>query len=457
MKKYLQALIVLAVGISLFVAACQPAVQPTTVETTAPAATEAQAPTTAAQHEPVTLHFLKIQDDLEAKAFAEMVDAWHKVDGGKWAYVTIVYDTKPFADLFPSIEKAVATDSQIDIVQADGPDVKHFAYNGVLKDLTADFTADEMKTWDAQSISEGSIGAKFYAPPEVQSCQLMWYSVDMLQKAGIDVSTTTAWTYGDTGTALANWQKLTVDSNGDGTPEVFGLENSGPWDYFMRIPSRSNGEKGDATYTGIGADGITFTGYFDSDAAIEAYKFQQEMVTKYKVMSATNTANQMLSGLAATAIYQDMIMGTQKDQFPDFKMGAIEPPYFKTELCQTGSWHYGIAANTKYYDEALAFVKFASSDEGASYIWKYKSQIPANIGLLNTLPDFTSDPARELMKKVMLADGVNRIETPSYTEYNSLFTEFFNSLVAGDDAANLAHEYAGLMDQAAAKYAGWNK
>lgn len=455
MKKYLQALFVLAVAFSLLIAACQPAVQPTTEAATEPATSE-EAPATGA-HEPVTLHFLKIQDDLEAKAFAEMVDAWHKVDGGKWAYVDVVYDTKPFADLFPSIEKAVATDSQIDIVQADGPDVKHFAYNGVLMDLTSYFTADEMKTWDAQSVSEGSIGAKFYAPPEAQSCQLMWYSVDMLQAAGIDVSTTAGWTYGDEGTALANWQKLTVDSNGDGAPEVFGLEMSGPWDYFQRIPSRTNGEKGDDTYTGIAADGVTFTGYFDSDAAIEAYQFQQNLVTKYKVMSSTNTANQMLSGLAATAIYQDMIMGTQKDQFPDFKMGAIEPPYFKTSICQTGSWHYGIAANTKYFDEALAFVKFASSDEGASYIWKYKSQIPANIGLLNTLPDFSSDPARELMKTVMLADGVNRVETPAYTEYNSLFTEFFTSLVAGDDAAALAHEYAGLMDEAAAKYAGWNQ
>ena len=102
MKKYLQALIVLAVAISFFVAACQPAAQPATVapaapaEPAAPAATDVPAAVVveapASQHEPVTLHFLKIQDDLEAKAFAEMVDAWHKVDGGKWAYVTVEYD-----------------------------------------------------------------------------------------------------------------------------------------------------------------------------------------------------------------------------------------------------------------------------------------------------------------------------------------------------------------------------
>jgi fructooligosaccharide transport system substrate-binding protein len=462
MKKHLNILIVMLVSISMLFAACQPAAAPadeaqpdaTAAESAAPAE-DAQAP--AAEQEPVTLRFLKINDELEAQAFNEMVEAFHQIDGGKWAYVNIEYDAKPFEELFPSIEKSVATDSPIDILQADGPDVKHFAYNGVLMDLTSYFTADELAIWDAQSVEEGSASGKFYAPPEAQSCQLLWYNADMLSEAGIDVSTTDGWTYGEDGSALANWQKLTKDSNGDGVPEVFGLANSGPWDYFQRIPSRTNGVPGDATYNGIADDGVTFTGYFDSDAAIESYQFQQAMVTDYKVMSAEPTANQMLSGLAATTIYQDMIMGTQADQFPEFNMGAIEPPYYQTPLCQTGSWHYGIASNTKHFDEALAFVKFASGDEGAQFIWKYKSQIPANVNLLNTLTDFQDVPARKLMADFMLENGVNRIQTPAYTEYNSLFTEFFNSLVSGEAAADLAHEYAGLMDEAAAKYAGWNE
>ena len=458
MKKSLQYLVVLLVGISLMLSACQPAATTNAQEPAGNGEGQAAADDApAAGQETVTLRFLKINDELEAQAFSEMVEAFHQIEDGKWAYVNIEYDAKPFAELFPSIEKSVATDSQIDIIQADGPDVKHFAYNGVLVDLTDYFTEDELGIWDSQSVEEGSAGGKFYAPPETQSCQLLWYNADMLNEAGIDVSSTAGWTYGDDGTALANWQKLTQDTNGDGTPEVFGLANSGPWDYFQRIPSRTNGVPGDATYTGIADDGITFSGYFDSDAAIEAYQFQQDMVMEYKVMSAEETANQMLSGLAATTIYQDMIMGTQADQFPDFNMGAIEPPYFVTPLCQTGSWHYGIASNTKYFDEALAFVKFASSDEGAKFIWKYKSQIPANINLLNTLTDFQEVPARKLMSDFMLSNGVNRIQTPAYTEYNSLFTEFFNTLVSGEPVEDLAHEYAELMDESAAKYAGWNE
>lgn len=453
MKKLLFPFVVVFIVASLILAACAPTTPAAPVEQP----TEASSESSGAK-EPVTLRFLKINDELEAKSFAEMLDAFHKIDGGKWSYVNIEYDAKPFAELFPSIEKSIATGSTVDLIQADGPDVKHFAVNKVLMDLTDYFTADEMKTWIPQSVAEGSLADRFYGPPMVQSCQLMWYNVDMIQAAGIDVSDPTqSWTYGDNGTALVNWQKLTKDENGDGAPEVYGSGFTGPWDYFQRIPSRTNGVPGDATYDGISDDGLTFTGYFDTPEAIEAYKFQQDLVTTYKVQNGEQIANAMLSGIAATQIYQDLIMGTQKDQFPDFKMSAIYPPYFKTPLCQTGSWHYGISANTQHFDEVLAFVKFASSDEGAMFIWKYKNQIPANVNLLNTLPDFTDVPEREMMRDLMIEHGAPRIESPAYTEYNALWTEFYGSLIAGEDAESLAHEYAGLMDEAAAKYEGWNQ
>jgi len=54
--------------------------------------------------------------------------------------------------------------------------------------------------------------------------------------------------------------------------------------------------------------------------------------------------------------------------------------------------------------------------------------------------------------------GVPRIETPAYTEYNALFTQFWGSLLAGEEnVAGLATEYAELMDEAAAKYEGWTE
>ncbi|HEY59161.1 MAG TPA: extracellular solute-binding protein [Anaerolineae bacterium] len=456
MKKSIYGMIAFVIVLSFALAACGPKAETPVAE--APAE-EAPAEEVSAEKEEVVLHFINIADPLEAQAWLEIVEEFHTIEDGKWAYVTLEYDSKPFEELFPAIEKAVATGSNVDIVQADGPDVKHFAYNGVLADLTDYFTEEEMKQWAPQSVEEGSMGGRFYGPPEVQSCQLMWYNVDMVEAAGVDVSDSSGWTYGDDGTGVVNWQKLTIDEDGDGTPEVFGLETTGPWDYFYHIPSRTNGEPGSPTYEGIGEDGISFVGYFDTPEAVEAYQFMQDMVYKYKTMSSEFVWNMMFSGIAATAVYQDMVIGTQKDQFPDFNMGAIEPPYFKTPLCQTGSWHYGITKTTEHFEEALAFVKFASSDAGAKYIWKYKNQLPANINLYNSIDEFT-DPAnpRSLMADFFLKYGVPRVATPAYTEYNALFTQFWTSLMAGEeDVAGLATEYAELMEEAAGKYAGWNE
>lgn len=48
--------------------------------------------------------------------------------------------------------------------------------------------------------------------------------------------------------------------------------------------------------------------------------------------------------------------------------------------------------------------------------------------------------------------GAPRIESPAYTEYNALFTEFYQALMSGGDAEALAQEYAQLMEAAAASY-----
>src|SRR5262245_54825101 len=243
MKSIWKLLIAGAVIASFALAACQGAAAPAPSATQAPAAatqapaaateapaaaTEAPAATApSAQGQPITLTFIKIADELEAKAFEEMLGEFHKLDGGKWANVTIEYNAKPFPELFPAIENSVATGQNVDLIQADGPDVKHFAWNKVIMDLTDQFTKEELAQWDPGSIAEGTYQGRFYGPPEVQSCQSLWYSQDMVDAAGLKLGTE-GLTYGPNGTGLPIWQKLTKDTNGDGNPEVFGFQNNGP-------------------------------------------------------------------------------------------------------------------------------------------------------------------------------------------------------------------------------------
>src|SRR5690349_6707886 len=85
--------------------------------------------TKAAQGEAVTLQFLTINDDpAQLIAIDQMTKAFQQSDP-KYANVNIQVTAVPFPQLFPTIESAVAAGAEMDLFLADGPDIKHYAYN----------------------------------------------------------------------------------------------------------------------------------------------------------------------------------------------------------------------------------------------------------------------------------------------------------------------------------------
>ncbi|HAJ05411.1 MAG TPA: hypothetical protein DCL76_02520, partial [Chloroflexi bacterium] len=131
-------------------------------------------------------------------------------------------------------------------------------------------------------------------------------------------------------------------------------------------------------------------------------------------------------------------------------------PYFKTQVCHTGSWHYGISPNTENLAEAVAFVKYASSDDGARIFYKYVRQLPANIGLFNELPEYAEGGSQRLWLDAMNDFGIPRIGTPGYTEYQQMMSEALQNIQAGGDIPEILGATAGRIEGLVAKYTGWN-
>jgi len=126
-------------------------------------------------------------------------------------------------------------------------------------------------------------------------------------------------------------------------------------------------------------------------------------------------------------------------------------------LCHTGSWHYGISPNTKHFEEALAYVKFASSDAGARIYYKHLRQLPANIGLFNELPEYSEGGRQAIWLEAMNKIGIPRIQTPGYTEYQQMFAEAAINIAQGADPAEQMSSAARRVQGLVAKYAGWNE
>lgn len=421
-----------------------------------PAAPQAQV----AQAKPrVVLKFLTITDDAQINAWKEILAEFKKIEGGKWSYVDIAFESVPFQDLFPKIESAVAAGAEMDLVQSDGPDMKHYAFYRSLLPLGKYFTEQEKKQWLPQSVEEGSYRGELYGPPMMQSCSLMMYNKQMTDAAGIKPPDTLgkSWTMAE---ALKAWQKTTIRPAGSSVPTVWGLRwGQGTWvgDYEHGLFRRSNGLKGSPTYEGVGPDGITFVGYLDTPEAIQAMQFYQDLHRKYRVTPIEPIPQIFETKKAAFMVTPDNRIGELNRLYGEgkFPWGVTGIPYFKTQICHTGSWHYGISPNTKHFDEALAFVKFASSDAGARIWYKHVRQLPANVSLLNTLPEYRPGGKQYMWVEAMNKIGVPRIQTPAYTEYQQVFAEMTLNIIAGANVAEQMKAAARRAQQLAAKYKGW--
>ncbi|MCA9994117.1 MAG: extracellular solute-binding protein [Anaerolineales bacterium] len=419
--------------------------------------------TASSEAEAITLKFVICCAPEDAVTYNEIFDAW-KAAEPQYANVNIELDVTPFAELFPKIETSVAAGADFDLFQADGPDIKHYSYNKVIISLDEYFTEEEKAEFLPQTIEEGSYLGTFMSPAIMQSCSLMFYNSDMTDAAGVQPpQELDGWTIQE---AWDAWQATQTDENGDGTPEVWGIRwGQGTWtgDYEQGIIRRSAGEKDSPTYNGMGPDGITFVGYLDTPEAIAGYQAYRDMHFGEKAVTPIESIPDIFfTKQSAFVVHPDNAIGTINRLYPDgdFNYGVTGIPYMEggTELCHTGSWHYGVSPNSEHKDVAAALVKFITGHDGARIWYDNVRQLPARFDLLNELPEYNEYP-QQLFAQGLQEIGQPRIQTPCYTEYQQLHAVLLQDLQSAEelDVAARVHQAASDIESACAKYKGWNE
>lgn len=436
-------------------------------------ATSSASPTTAeqpaaapalAQGEAVTLQFLTINNaDEQLIAFDQMTKAFQQSDP-KYANVNIQFTAVPFEQLFPTIETAVAAGAEMDLFLADGPDIKHYAYNNAIISLKDYYTDAELKEFVPTSVEEGSYKGTFYAPGIMESCSMMFYNKDMTDAAGLEPpKEVKGWTMDE---AWDAWKKTTVDNTGDGVPDIWGLrwgQGTYQGDYEHGILRRSAGKKDSPTFAGIGPDGVSFVGYLDTPEAIKSFQDYRAWHQGPDAVSPVEPINNIyFSKGAAFYVSPDNAIGQINRLYPngDFHYGVTGIPYYAdgTQLCHTGSWHFGVSPQSKHQELAAAVAKFFAGPVGAKIWYDNVRQLPARYELLNSLPEYNQYP-QQLFNDGLNTIGVPRIQTPGYTEYQQIFGELMQDISQGQgvEVEPLVHDAAVEMEQALAKYKGWNE
>ncbi len=426
-------------------------------------ATTPQGDTAGQAGEAVTVQFLTIDDRDQLLAFEEMTKAFQKSDP-KYANVKINFESVPFAQLFPKIETAVASGANLDMFLADGPDIKHYAFNKAIIPLQEFYTEEELKQWVPASVQEGSYRDTFYSPPIMQSCSLLFYNKEFTDPAGLKPpAEVKGWTIEQ---AKDAWRKTTTDTNGDGSPDVWGVrwgQGTYQGDYEHGILRRSAGKKGSPTYKGVGDDGITFHGYIDTPEALKSFEdYRSWHQGKDAVTPAEPIPEIFFGRKSAFYLSPDNAVGTINRQYPngDFEYGVTGIPYYEdgAQLCHTGSWHFGVSPQTKNKEISVAIAKFFAGPEGSKIWYDKVRQLPARVELLNTLPEYNKYP-QQLFNEGLQTIGEPRIQTPGYTEYQQVFGELMQNVAQGgnSDIKTLVEGAATRMEEALKKYEGWNE
>ena len=425
-----------------------PAVKP--ADPTKPAAPVVAAPAAAGPAK--KLSFIGVQSDDQQFALTAVLKEYQKTH----PEIDVAFELLPFAQLFPKIQANAAAKAPTDIILADGPNMWSFAYNGIVSPMDEYFDQDYIKkTWGPTSLLTSTYKGKFYAPPQMESCSVMWFNQDMTDKAGIKppLQLAESWT---TDKALDAWQKT------NSPPQVYGVrwgQGNGPGqDYEAGILRRSAGAKGSPANKGLADDGLTISGYFDHPDAVKGHQFFADLYSKHKVSAVEGIPDAWFNGRAAFFVSPDNAMGTYKRLGTTFKFGVTGLPYFQggSQVCHTDSWHYALGANSANKKEAAEFIKYLSGPVGSKVFYDRFGQLPAVTELQNTLPDYKEYP-RSVVREMFQQAGQPRIVTVGFTEYNGLMQEFVGNLVAGSnlDVQALATALAKRNDSLTAKYKDW--
>jgi ABC-type glycerol-3-phosphate transport system substrate-binding protein len=213
----------------------------------------------------------------------------------------------------------------------------------------------------------------------------------------------------------------------------------------------------------MGPDAITFVGYLDTPEAIAAYQDYRDWHIGDRAVSPVEPIPQpFVNNQHAFMISPDNRIGEIARLYPDggFNYGVTGIPYYAdgAQLCHTGSWHFGVSPNSEQQEAAVSMVKFFAGAEGSRIWYDYVRQLPARFDLLNSLPEYGEYP-QQMFSAGLQEIGEPRIQTPCYTEYQQIHAELLQNLSQGRDVdvEQLVTTAAQNMDQACAKYAGWNE
>ncbi len=359
----------------------------------------------------------------------------------------------PFNQLFQTLEVRLASGRPPDVFIVDGPMTASYAERGYLMPLDSHLDSRELSEWFPASVEACRYKGKLYTLPYATSSAGLYYNKDIFRKHNVELLP-------EDPDHRLTWEqvaeiasKLTIDADGDGQPEIWGLiieQCDRPYQVVPFAESRGGRP--------LAPDGTTSEGYVNSTAFVEAATFYWKLFNDWKVspkgiMQAPIAREYFGNGKAAMMLGAEWNIA-QLRNFPESEFGLSPHPYFAggRAVTPTGGWHVGISSKTAKRGAALKFAKYITGHDAVATWAKLFGNAPARRDVYASMKDVFANPMWQTLIYEMEKTASPRPVTPGYLEYESVLKDAFSAIQHGADPAATLDSAAKQIDRELRKY-----
>jgi len=304
------------------------------------------------------------------------LDPWDKaIKSFEAAYPAVKVQLEAVPDAYGDklLTQFAAGDAPDVFMVGDG-DVAKFVQKGAVELLDPYITGGsplDLDVFFPGVLSIGQLEGKTYLMTKDYSPLVLYYNKTLFDEAGVAYPEE-GWTWND---FLATAQALTLDKDGNGQTDQWGIQLPDSWGDLIWWRGMSpfvfqNG--GDI----LSPDGKTTTGYMNSPETVEAVQFYVDLFNKYKV--APTKAD--LEALAGVDLFQTGVVAmlwTGRWPLKDFianptlNFATIGLPMGKVHansICWAG---FAMYSQGKNKDTAWEFLKYIAAGDGAQEFARY--------------------------------------------------------------------------------------
>ncbi len=323
-----------------------------------------------------------------------------------YPHITVELESVEGDDYYGRLLTYAAAGNPPDIIQIGDDALPQFVEEGALQPLDNFIGGEQpldLSIYLSGLLSPGQWQDQQYLLPKDYSPIAIYYNKKIFDEHGIAYPED-GWTWAE---FLEIAQALTVDTNGDGSIDTWGVQLPATWTSgFEYWVVAANGQL-------VSSDGKSFVGYLDSPEVVEAVQFYADLYNTHQVaplpkdLTKFGGANSEFDdGQAAMRIFGRWPQAGLLEN-PNVELGVVGVPQHTAQNNVLFWGGFGVSQGSQNSEAAWLFLRFYIGEEG-SQVWKDWA-LPA-VASVATEAGLTEDP----IEGVWL-DQLDQLQNRAYT------------------------------------------